>query len=112
MRDTSPCLMTNCRIWISHYGRELNLAEKCRLQGMSPRRLNVVVSKTQFAKQLGNSMSVNVLERILAAALPAAGLSAPLRDRWASGYAVADLEATRNVGLVPRRNLKLAQCSL
>jgi hypothetical protein len=57
-------------------------------------------------------MSVNVLERILAAALPAAGLSAPLRDRWASGYAVADLEATRNVGLVPRRNLKLAQCSL
>ncbi len=112
MRDTSPCLTTTCRIWISHYGRELNLAEKCRLQGMSPRRLNVVVSKTQFAKQLGNSMSVNVLERILAAALPAAGLSAPLRDRWASGYAVADLEATRNVGLVPRRNLKLAQCSL
>ncbi len=99
MRDTSPCLMTNCRIWISHYGRELNLAEKCRLQGMSPRRLNVVVSKTQFAKQLGNSMSVNVLERILAAALPAAGLSAPLRDRWASGYAVADLEATRDCEL-------------
>ena len=99
MRDTSPCLTTNCRIWISHYGRELNLAEKCRLQGMSPRRLNVVVSKTQFAKQLGNSMSVNVLERILAAALPAAGLSAPLRDRWASGYAVADLEATRDCEL-------------
>ena len=99
MRDTSPCLTTTCRIWISHYGRELNLAEKCRLQGMSPRRLNVVVSKTQFAKQLGNSMSVNVLERILAAALPAAGLSAPLRDRWASGYAVADLEATRDCEL-------------
>ena len=70
-------------MWISHYGRPLNLPEKCRLQGMDPRRLEVVVSDTEFAKQLGNTMSVNVLERILVAALPAAGWTAPLHDRWA-----------------------------
>ena len=97
--DTSPCLLTRSRIWISHHGRELNLPEKCRLQGMSPRRLKLVVSEAEFAKQLGNAMSVNVLERILAAALPAAGLTAALDDRWASADAVAALEATRDFKL-------------
>ena len=67
---------------------------------MDPRRLKVVVSETEFVKQLGNSMSVNVLERILAAALPAASLTAPLRDRWASEDAVATLEASRDCKLL------------
>ena len=71
----------------------------CRLMGMHPRRMKVVVSENQFAKQLGNSMTVNVLERIRARALPAAGLTAPLRDRWASEDAVAALEATRDCKL-------------
>ena len=96
MRDTCPCLTRLRSMWTSHHGRALNLTEKCRLMGMHPRRMKVVVSENQFAKQLGNSMSVNVLERILARALPAAGLTAPLRDRWASEDAVAALEATRD----------------
>ena len=57
-------------------------------------------NEAEFAKQLGNTMSVNVLERILAAALPAAGVAAALRDRWASGEAAAVLEATRDCKLI------------
>eukprot|EP00959_Pyramimonas_sp_CCMP1952_P235967 4931308-Pyramimonas_sp.AAC.1 len=40
-------------------------------------------------------MSVNVLERLLARLLPAVGLTGALPDRWASGTAAAELEATR-----------------
>ena len=94
-------------MWISHYGRPLNLPEKCRLQGMDPRRLEVVVSDTEFAKQLGNTMSVNVLERILVAALPAAGWTAPLYDRWACDDAIAALEASRDCKLRTGRRCRL-----
>ena len=103
MHDTCPCLMTVSSMWISHYGRTLNLAEKCRLQGMDPRRLEVVVSDAEFAKQLGNAMSVNIIERILVAALPTAGLTPPLHDRWAGGEAVANLEASRDCELRTKR---------
>ena len=37
--------------------------------------------------QLGNSMSTNVLERLLARLLPAAGLTDALPDHWESGVA-------------------------
>ena len=40
-------------------------------------------------------MSANVVERLLARLLPAVGLTGALPDRWASGTAVAELEATR-----------------
>ena len=75
MHDRCPCLLRNASIWISHHGRSLNLSEKCRLQGMNPRRLQLAVSENQFQKQLGNTMSVNVLERLLISVLPAAGLT-------------------------------------
>ena len=80
--DVCPCLLTRSKIWVSNRGRTLRLAEQCRLQGMDPDQIRVVVSNAMWARQLGNSMSANVLERILCRALPAAGLTAPLRDRW------------------------------
>jgi len=60
----------------------------------------VAVSDAQLGKQLGNTMSVNVLERLLVRLLPAAGLAAAagLRDRWADGSAVRALARTRNHG--------------
>merc|ERR1719329_1989484 len=56
-----------------------------RLQGMKPENFKVAVTETQWGCQVGNSMSVNVLERILVRLLPAAGLvptSQKLVDRW------------------------------
>ena len=93
--DTCPCLLTRSKIWISNRGRLLNARERCRLQGMNPDDFKQVVSDAQWRKQLGNAMSVNVVERLLARLLPAVGLTGALPDRWASGTAVAELEATR-----------------
>ena len=93
--DTCPSLLTRNKIWISNRGRLLNARERCRLQGMNPDDFKQVVSDAQWRKQLGNAMSVNVVERLLARLLPAVGLTGALPDRWASGTAVAELEATR-----------------
>ena len=76
-------------------GRLLNARERCRLQGINPDDFKQVVPDAQWRKQLGNAMRVNVLERLLARLLPAVGLTGPLPDRWASGTAAAELEATR-----------------
>ncbi len=101
MYDVCPCILaSNQDIWISHYGRMLNRQELCRLQGMNPHKLKAAVSENQFGKQLGNSMSINVLERVLARLLCAAGLAGELPDRWASGEAVAELAATLAPGQV------------
>ena len=93
--DICPCLLTRNKIWITNRGRLLNIRERCRLQGMNPDKLNQVVTDAQWCKQLGNAFSVNVVERLLARLLPAVGLTGALPDRWASGAAVAELEATR-----------------
>ena len=99
MRDKCPCLLRNCRgIWVSSRGRLINLRERCRLQGMNPDKLKQVVSDAQWHMQLGNSMSVNVVERLLSRLLPAVGLTGALPDRWASGAALRELEATRDLG--------------
>ena len=82
--------------WVSNRGRRTNLREMFRLQGMDPRRVKMVVSPNQMGAQLGNTMSVNVLERILCRLLPAAGLTeGGLADRWESGAAVEELAVTR-----------------
>ena len=47
----------------------------------------MTVSDQQWHYQLGNSMSLNVLERLLSSLLPAAGLTDTLPDHWASGAA-------------------------
>ena len=62
---------------------------------MNPDKLKQVVTDTQWRKQLGNTMSVNVVERLLVRLLPAVGLTGALPDRWASGAPLAELEATR-----------------
>ena len=94
-KDKCPCLLTGSQIWITNRGRLLNLRERCRLQGVNPDKLKQVVTDTQWRKQLGNTMSVNVVERLLSRLLPAVGLTGALPDRWAGGEAIAELEATR-----------------
>jgi len=99
--ECSPCI--TCRRadghWVTSRGRRLRKTEMMRLQGMNPSTFKVAVVESQLGKQLGNTMSVNVLERLFARLLPAAGLAArTLPDRWESGEAVRVLAATRGQG--------------
>ena len=85
MANCSPCL-TRSRtqgFWLTNRGRRMRLQEAMRLQGLDS-GFPVIVSEGQMRKQLGNSMSVNVLERLLSRLLPAAQLSSgqPVRDRY------------------------------
>ena len=70
--------------------------EMFRLQGMDPTKFKVDVTPTQLGQQIGNAMSVNVVERVLRNALLAAGMieSDTVPDRWRSGSALKELEAT------------------
>merc|ERR1719356_2074307 len=57
--------------------------EMFRLQGMDMTKFNQVVSDGELGKQIGNAMSVNILERLFVRLLPAAGLvKGKLTDRW------------------------------
>merc|ERR1712087_296737 len=68
--------------------------------GMNPTQVKVAVSEGAFGKQLGKTMSVNVLERIFVRLLPAAGLvRKALVDRWGNGTALDALEKTRDYEL-------------
>jgi len=90
MYDRSMC-MTAGRPeghWITNRGRRMTTLEMLRLQGIqTPEEgFKIVVSPLQLGRQVGNAMSVNVLERLFVRLLPAAGLvpAGSLRDRWAS----------------------------
>merc|ERR1719162_2378792 len=63
-------------------------------------QFKVAVPEGQLGRQLGNTMSVNVIERVLARVLPAAQLSAVLPDRWEKGLAIKTLAATRGKGFL------------
>jgi chemotaxis protein histidine kinase CheA len=100
MLGRCPCLMASShQYWISNYDRPLNLHEQMRIQGFDPKQLKQAVSTTQLRKQLGNAMSVNVVERLLShmQGLPRIfggdreGLQPVLPDRWANGVAQAAL---------------------
>merc|ERR1711972_355450 len=99
----SPCITCSrgAGHWVTNRGRRLTKAEMMRLQGMNPTEFTVAVSESQLGKQLGNTMSVNVLERLFVRLLPAARLvkHGELRDRWANGQAVKQLSCTRSRGL-------------
>lgn len=72
-RGLSPC-MTRSRAaghWITSRGRRTTLHEMMRLQGMELAQFKQVVSDRQLGQLIGNSMSVNVLERLFAKLLPA-----------------------------------------
>ena len=58
-----PCLLVSSSLWCMPLHRKANVREHLRLQGF-PETFVQVVSDTQLKKQLGNSMSVCVLEAI------------------------------------------------
>lgn len=60
----SPCLNTQNGLWNVPIHRFANVKERLNLQGF-PKTFKKVVSKTQINKQIGNSMSVNVLKEIM-----------------------------------------------
>jgi DNA (cytosine-5)-methyltransferase 1 len=57
------CMTVGSHHWCIPMERYMNAKEYLQLQGF-PKNFNVVVSKTQLKRQLGNSMSVNVLIEI------------------------------------------------
>merc|ERR1712128_31858 len=85
--------------WLTNRGRRMLKTEMTRLQGMDPTKFTVAVSENRLGHQLGNTMSVCVLERLFTQILPAAKLvRGTIKDRWASGQALKKLMATRGKG--------------
>lgn len=60
----SPCISKNSRIWCVIYHRYATLNELFCLQGFEKNFIKVV-SSTQIRYQIGNSMSVNVIKKII-----------------------------------------------
>jgi len=87
--------------WVTSRGRHTKKQEMMRLQGMDPTKFTVAVTQAQLGKQLGNTMSVNVLERLFVCLLPAANLvkKNEVKDRWENGSALKDLIKTIGKGL-------------
>jgi len=102
MKDYSPCLLTaRARgYWITSRGRRMLPVEMMRFQGMNPTKFNVAINDLHLGAQLGNTMSVNVLERLLVRVLPAAGLvsSQAVTDHWVSGRRMQELSRTIGKG--------------
>ena len=69
MLDVSMCLTAKRASegghWLCNRQRHMNLSEMLRLQGMAPGSFIQTCSDAQFGHLLGNSMSINVMERIL-----------------------------------------------
>ena len=77
----------------------MNAPEMMRLMGINPSDFTLDVTIPQVAKQIGNAMSLNVIERIIYSILPAAGFGAnKSEDRWVSGSAIQEIKASRNKG--------------
>merc|ERR1719360_257250 len=95
MKEASPCITCSRAAghWVTSRGRRLTKDEMMRLQGMRPANFRIAVSDRQLGIQIGNAMSVNVLERLFVRALPAAGLVAhnTLIDHWEDGIPPATL---------------------
>jgi DNA (cytosine-5)-methyltransferase 1 len=64
MINMSPTITTSNRHYIQNYKRKLLPKEKLLLQGF-PKSFKQVISDTQLKKQIGNAMSVNVVQVIL-----------------------------------------------
>merc|ERR1719221_461590 len=83
----TPCLPGSRAAgnWITNRGRRMTKLEMMRLQGVKKEGFVQVVTDMQLGAQIGNAMSVNVLERLLVRVLPAAGLvpASQLQDSWA-----------------------------
>ena len=55
---------------MTSHGRRLKKTEMMKLQGMLPSEFKVALSKAVLGKQIGNTLSVNVVEGVLARLLP------------------------------------------
>merc|ERR1712153_235976 len=98
VRGYSPCITCSrgAGHWLTNRGRRMLKTEMMRLQGMNPTKFMVAVSESRLGHQLGNTMSVCVLERLFTRLLPAAKLvGRTIKDRWASGQALRKLMSTR-----------------
>lgn len=60
----SSTLNTHAGLWVVPLHRRATVEEHLKLQGFRPNKFNVVVTRTEAIKQIGNSMSVNVLKAI------------------------------------------------
>jgi DNA (cytosine-5)-methyltransferase 1 len=60
----APTICTNGHMWCKPMNRRANIKEYLKLQGF-PTSFKVVVSDCQLKKQVGNSMSVNVLVELI-----------------------------------------------
>jgi site-specific DNA-cytosine methylase len=60
------CLtLSDCHIFWNHkFNRYINMRELLMLQGFDT-NFNIIVSRTQICKQIGNSMSVNVIKKVI-----------------------------------------------
>ena len=88
-KGISPCL-TRSRYrghWLSSKNRRMNIDEMLRLQGMKPNLLNTKgISTIELGHQIGNAMSVNVIQRILQQVLLHIGkIKEPVQDEWERG---------------------------
>lgn len=63
-KRVSPCVLAHSSLWNVPLHRYANNFELFALQGFNPDEIKQVVSKTQLRRQIGNAMSVNVLEFI------------------------------------------------
>lgn len=65
LENICPTLTHQCSsFFLPKQNRTISLKECLSLQGFDPDTFKIVVSKTQLSKQIGNSMSVNVLKAI------------------------------------------------
>lgn len=60
----APCILARSSLWCHYKRRYANIFEYLSLQGF-PKTFKQTVSNTQLKKQIGNSMSVNVVEYII-----------------------------------------------
>ena len=92
MVDKFPCITAtrgkSLMYWLSSKMRMVELEELCRLQGFQLETLRheeAEVRATSVGHMVGNTMSVNILERLLPRLLFSAGLISHLPpDRWKS----------------------------
>ena len=99
IKELSPCIICsrNQGHWITNRGRRMKINEMYRLQGMDPRRFKKIHEDTEVGRQLGNAMSVNVIERILIQILkiiPLHHTKTSFTDRWQTGEAIRKLQET------------------
>ena len=91
----SPCL-TRSRYkghWITAYERRMTLHEMAKLQGIDISKLDSPSTSAQLGQQIGDAMSMNVIERLITRALASTNLNVhmPAGDRWESGEAQREL---------------------